>query len=77
VHWIPATSIYAESFRVGEALMTVGQFLTAEGASEYPTEVRYGDHVIHFSPDAAMAAATAIQAWANTNWDLVRRKEAY
>jgi len=74
VHWLRATSINAKTFRVGSTSMTVGRFLTVDGAADYPTDVRYGDHVIHFPPDAALTAAKAIVEWAHTNWDTVRRR---
>jgi hypothetical protein len=77
VRWIPATNINAKSFRMGDAVMTVGQFLTVEGASRYPTEVRYGERVVHFPPDAALKAAKTIIAWARENWDVIRRRGSY
>lgn len=72
VRWIPATNINARSFKMGESVMTVGQFLTVEGASRYPTEVRYGDRVVHFPPDAALKAARTIIQWGRDNWEDIR-----
>lgn len=70
--WIPATSINSKSFKVDSAIMTVGQFLTVDGASKYPTEVRYGDKVVHYPVNAALLAAKTILTWAKENSGQVR-----
>ena len=53
---------------------TVGTLLAAEehGASQYPNEVRYGEEVRHYPPEAMLGAAKAILSWADEHWEEIR-----
>jgi hypothetical protein len=73
--WGPATSIRSESITMKDGSMaTVGALLNsmAQGTSTYPNQIRYGDEILHFPPEALLKAAIVLSQWANEHWDKIR-----
>lgn len=54
---------------------TVGRLLTGlPKASKYPEEIRYGDKLSHYEPEAVLKMASSILEHAEKNWDKIRYK---
>jgi len=72
--WVPAMRIRSKVITINEAQLTIGDFLEGEsqGASRYPNEVRYGEHLYHYPPEASLNAASTILHWAREKWDIIR-----
>jgi len=53
---------------------TVGKLLTGEehGASKYPNQLRYGDHVKDYPPELKVKAVSALIGWALKHWNEIR-----
>ncbi len=69
--WVSACKIRNQP--ITKSLLT-GALLTAEnqGASKYPNEIRYGNHIFHYEPKHALKASTAMLSWAHKYWDRIR-----
>lgn len=72
--WVPATRVRSVTFDQRFYNATVGKLLTGEeqGASKYPNELRYGDHVKDYPPELKLKAARALVDWAHKHWDEIR-----
>ena len=76
--WVPATRVRSEHVDHGFPDATIGKLLTGEehGASKYPNELRYGDHVKDYPPKLKIKAARALVDWAHKHWDEIRLSSA-
>lgn len=75
--WVPATDIRSKSINLPSgALITLGKLLddTSTLTSEYPNEIRYGDLIRHYPPDAVLACAQLIVYWVKEHWSVLRIK---
>jgi hypothetical protein len=57
---------------------TVGALLKGEeqGASKYPSEIRYGELVRHFPSILMLKCASVVCAWCKENISIIKRKTA-
>ena len=78
LQWVPAIRVRSVTVDNRFPDATVGKLLTGEehGASKYPNELRYGDHVKDYSPELKMKAASALVDWAHKHWDEIRLSSA-
>lgn len=72
--WVPATRLRAEPIKTSMGEATIGTLLTCEeqGASKYPNEIRYGDDIKDFPPEAHLQAAIVLLDWARIHWKIIR-----
>lgn len=72
--WVPATRVRSVTVDQRFSDATVGKLLTGEehGASKYPNELRYGDHVKDYPPELKLKAASALVDWAVKHWNEIR-----
>lgn len=72
--WVPASRLRAKVVTTNTGESTVGRLLAGEsqGASAYPNQIRYGDRLYHFPPEAVFNTATAILCWAQDYWNRIR-----
>jgi hypothetical protein len=64
-----ASSIRSQTVVPDTTNGTVGTLLTSEieGASTYPNQIRYGEGVRHFSPEAMLNCAKVVSRWCIEN----------
>jgi len=74
--WVSASRIRSITIKSEGAESTVGKILTAEGASKYPTKIRYGCKYSHFPPDALVKTAYAVVDFAKKHWNKIRQLTA-
>ncbi len=74
--WVPATRLRARLVDARYSDATVGKILTGEeiGASKYPNELRYGDHIKDYPPKLKLNAAKVVIGWAKEHLDDIRLK---
>ena len=74
LRWVPATRLRSVTVDKRFSDATVRKLLTGEehGASKYPNELRYGDHVKDYSPELKLKAARALVDWALKHWNEIR-----
>lgn len=72
--WVPAIQLCAKVVDNRYSDATVGKLITGEecGASKYPNELRYGDHVRDYPPELKMGAAKAVIDWVEEHWSEIR-----
>ncbi len=72
--WVPATRLRSKVVDSQYSDATVGKLLTGEdrGASKYPNELRYGDHLKDYPPELKLGAAKAVIDFAKEHWDEIR-----
>lgn len=72
--WVSASRLRSKVVDNHYSDATVGKLLTGEerGASKYPNELRYGDHVKDYPPGLKLAAAKAVIDWAKEHWEEIR-----
>lgn len=72
--WVPAYRLHSKVVTTNTGESTVGVLLTGEsqGASKYPNQIRYDDHLYHFPPEAVLNASTIVLCWAREKWDRIR-----
>lgn len=72
--WVPASRLRSEVVSTDTGTTTVGKFLSAEscGASKYPNQIRYGNHLVHYPPETALEASAVILSYVRNHWDRVR-----
>ena len=64
---IPATSIRSITVSWNGAADTIGNVLEAEGVSQYPGEIRYGEVVRHYPAEFVRLCAVEINRWVEEN----------
>lgn len=72
--WVSASRVRAICIDLGMVQLPIGKVLDAEdeGASRYPTEIRYGAAVVDFQPGLVSAMAGLLAEWAKVHWDVIR-----
>ena len=72
--WFPASFIGNISIDESYGNATIEVLLNGEkeGASKYPTEIRYGDQRQHYPYDVICKMAFKIIEWAKTHWATIR-----
>lgn len=73
--WLPAMRIRSRSIKIDHfAMSSVGAILDSEDVklSQYPNEIRYGNTVIYFPPEAMLETARQLLAWAQEHKDTIR-----
>jgi hypothetical protein len=78
MQWVPATHIRGKTIIPGTTF-TVGVLLEGEshGASKYPNDIRYGEHIYRFPPVAVLAGAEILIDWAHQQWDRIRSRRKW
>jgi hypothetical protein len=74
-YWTSAAAIGCTKIQISNgAETTSGKMLLGErqGASKYPDNIRYGEVISHFPPEALLLAAEAMLKWANNHWASIR-----
>jgi len=76
LRWVPASRLRFVTVDKSFSDAMVGKLLTGEerGASKYPNEVRYGEHVKGYNPEHMLAAARVVLDWAREHWNEIRLK---
>lgn len=74
--WVPATRIRAIEVLFQGHPPTLGVILAAEdhGASKYPNELRYGEMLKDFPPEALSRASEALVGWVGEHSTTARKK---
>ena len=72
--WVAASRARAVAIDLGAVHVPIGELIDAEdqGASKYPNQIRYGDHVVDFPPGLLSAAAQRLAEWARINCETIR-----
>jgi hypothetical protein len=72
--FVSASRLRAYSIEQGEAEITVGKVIEAEkdSASSYPSGVRYGDRLLHYSPAVVAQMASVVAVFARRHWCTLR-----
>lgn len=67
---VKATQIYAKEVSREYSKATVGHILIAQrdGASKYPTQIRYGSLLKHYPADIILRTASIIIEWVGLHW---------
>jgi hypothetical protein len=67
---VKATQIYAKEVSREYSNATVGHILSAQrdGASKYPTQIRYGSLLKHYPVDIMLRTAAVIIEWVDLHW---------
>jgi hypothetical protein len=67
---VKATQIYAKEVSREYSNATVGHILSAQrdGASKYPTQIRYGGLLKHYPADIILKTALIIIEWVDLHW---------
>lgn len=74
--WRPGTRVKALVVTTAQLSTTLGELLTLEarGASQYPNEIRYGEHVSHAPANVMLNGAQVLLQWARDDVLAIRRK---
>ena len=74
--FVPATCLRSCTLWHGDAEITVGTIIDAESqsASKYPSQIRYGDVLIHYPPEVVAHMAAKVSAFARQHWQSIRVK---
>ena len=74
LEWVPAVRLRSEVVKINTGESTVGKLLAGEsqGASGYPNQIRYGDRLYHFPPEAVLNSAAVIHQWVQDRWNRIR-----
>lgn len=72
--YVSAWRLRGCSLKYGDAESTVGAVIDAEsqGASTYPSQIRYGDVLRHFPADVVAQMAVKVSAFAREHWQSIR-----
>ncbi len=72
--WVSATRLRSKVVDSRYSNATVGTLLTGEerGASKYPSELRYGDHLKDYPPEFKMRASKAVIDFVKKHWEEIR-----
>ncbi len=74
--WVTATALRAITIQQDNGVITVGEIIEAEvqGASKYPTRIRYGSSVVDFSPQLVAVCSKKVVEWVKLHWHTVRTR---
>ncbi len=69
--WVSASDVRGQPVDERYPGLTIGMVLSAEefGASKYPNEIRYGDHLTDFHPELRLQTAIELLDWVKLHWD--------
>jgi hypothetical protein len=78
MQWVPATQIRGKTI-IPETMFTVGVLLEGEsqGASKYPNDIRYGEHIYRFPPVVVLTGSEILIDWAYQKWDRIRSRRKW
>jgi HEPN domain-containing protein len=74
LYWISASDVRAQTVDPNFGDATIGTLLEGEkrGASRYPNEVRYGEHLKHFPAEIMCKMSFKLLAWCKLHWESIR-----